>query len=227
MLPAPEITVLPSAEKATLDTSPLLQPLLISAGDDTTILFWDVADVARRQRLHGGRLAEREWEALWNDLAGADAAKAYQAMARLASDKQSTLRALAERLRPARATDLRRVAELLKDLDSDQFAVRDKAARELERLRESSKPELERALARPGVSLDLRRRLTDILNQLTAISGERLRELRALEVLERLESPEARRLLETLAKGAPEARLTREAKSALERRLAERPAAAP
>ena len=36
-------------------------------------------------------------------------------------------------------------------------------------------------------------------------------------VLERIGSPDARRVLEALAKGVPEARLTREAKAALER----------
>jgi hypothetical protein len=44
-----------------------------------------------------------------------------------------------------------------------------------------------------------------------------LRQTRALEALEQIRSPEARKLLERLAAGAPEARLTREAQAALER----------
>jgi hypothetical protein len=47
---------------------------------------------------------------------------------------------------------------------------------------------------------------------------------RAVEVCERAGTPEARRLLERLAAWAPEARLTRDAKAALDR-LARRPAA--
>jgi hypothetical protein len=51
---------------------------------------------------------------------------------------------------------------------------------------------------------------------------EALRSLRALEVLERVGTPGARRLLEKLSRGAPGARLTREARTSLER-LAKRP----
>jgi WD40 repeat protein len=44
-----------------------------------------------------------------------------------------------------------------------------------------------------------------------------IRDLRALEVLEHVATPEARHLLQHLAKGLPHARLTREAKATLER----------
>jgi hypothetical protein len=50
-----------------------------------------------------------------------------------------------------------------------------------------------------------------------------LHALRALEVLEHVGTPEARRVLEALGHGAPGARLTEEAKAATER-LAKRPA---
>jgi hypothetical protein len=57
-------------------------------------------------------------------------------------------------------------------------------------------------------------------------SGDSLRMLRAIEVLEHIGTAEARELLQKLVEGAPEARLTREAKAALQR-LANRPATAP
>ncbi len=49
-----------------------------------------------------------------------------------------------------------------------------------------------------------------------AIQPDQMRELRAIEVLERIGSNEARALLETLAGGA-DAQLTREAKAAVRR----------
>jgi hypothetical protein len=49
------------------------------------------------------------------------------------------------------------------------------------------------------------------------LKGERLRAYRAIEVLERIGTPEARQLLQTLAAGAPGALLTTTAQAALKR----------
>ena len=49
------------------------------------------------------------------------------------------------------------------------------------------------------------------------IGADDLRMLRAIEVLERIGTPEAKELLGRLAKGAPGARLTAEAKGSLAR----------
>ncbi len=54
------------------------------------------------------------------------------------------------------------------------------------------------------------------------MSPEQLQMLRVMEVLEHIGTAEARQVLAGLAKGAPEARLTQEAKASLER-LAKRP----
>jgi hypothetical protein len=75
---------------------------------------------------------------------------------------------------------------------------------------------------------ELRLRVEALLNRLDAAtpSAERLRSLRALEVLEHLGTPEARAALETLTKGAPGAWLTEEARLAcarLARRLVAKP----
>ena len=54
----------------------------------------------------------------------------------------------------------------------------------------------------------------------------RLRLWRALAALEQMQTPSARKLLETLAEGAPEGWLTREAKASLQR-MSQRSAARP
>ena len=68
-------------------------------------------------------------------------------------------------------------------------------------------------------SLEMKRRLENLLKQLERyeLPPEALRELRAVEALEHIATAPARQLLDTLAKGAADARLTQEAKSALAR----------
>jgi hypothetical protein len=64
-----------------------------------------------------------------------------------------------------------------------------------------------------------RRQLERLLEEVSADNpaGSLLRSTRAVELLELLATPEARKLLEEVAAGWPEARRTREAKEALER----------
>jgi hypothetical protein len=124
---------------------------------------------------------------------------------------------LKERLHPAPKIEPDRLEQLLRDLDSESFAARDNATKEIERLGEAARPAIERALASTDASPEKRRRLERLQSQLSIPSGEPLRELCALEVLERLATPESTQLIEKLANGAPDARLTREAKAALSR----------
>src|SRR5262249_7865370 len=77
--------------------------------------------------------------------------------------------------------------------------------------------EVVRALA-ASPSAEARRRLEKVLAHLDslAVPPEQLGPVRAVEVLERAATPEARELLETLARGKPDAVLTREARAALD-----------
>jgi hypothetical protein len=104
------------------------------------------------------------------------------------------------------------------DLDDRRFAVRERAVRELKALGEPAVPALRQAL-RGGPALETRRRAEQLLEGLlrVPITGEALRSLRAVEVLERVGTAEAKGVLERLAGGEPEARLTCEAKASLNR----------
>jgi hypothetical protein len=195
---------------------------LISAGSDTTILFWDVAGLgapARRERLSPEQL-----EGLWADLAGAGGEKVHRALCRLAEAPEQVPALLAERLRPA-AAEPRRLAELVGQLDSARFAEREQAMRELEKAGGIAEPVLREAL-RGRPPLEVRRRVEQLLARLEVWTPERLRSHRALQVLEQQATPAARQLLRTLAGGAADARLTWEARACL-LRLARRGPVAP
>jgi HEAT repeat protein len=116
---------------------------------------------------------------------------------------------------------------LIADLENKEFTVRRKATRELEKLGDAAVPALREKLKdKPG--LEMRQRLDELLQNLDGPvpSPAQLRILRAVQVLELIGSADACKLLEKLAQGIPEARLTQEAKAARER-LAKRLAAAP
>jgi len=186
---------------------------LLTGGDDAQVLAWD---------LTGRRSAERasaeQVRAGWEALAGADAGTAYRAMWALAADPERTLPLLRERLRPVPTAGADRVARLIGDLDHERFTVRRRAIEELEELGEPVADALRRALAR-ATRLESRRRIEQVLDEVErpVPSGKRLQRLRAVEVLEHIKSPAARELLTALAEGAAGARLTSEARTALDR----------
>ena len=72
--------------------------------------------------------------------------------------------------------------------------------------------------ARP--TLEMRQRIEKLLDRLATIvplPPEILRNLRALEVLEEINTPEARQIIETLTKGAAHARVTQDAQATMGR----------
>ncbi|HEV2946146.1 MAG TPA: hypothetical protein VGX70_02150 [Gemmataceae bacterium] len=74
--------------------------------------------------------------------------------------------------------------------------------------------ELARLCAQAASQLGFEQLLSSIQ---TIHSPDQLRALRAIEVLEHIRSPEAREILQSLAKGPQAARLTREAQDSLDR----------
>jgi WD40 repeat protein len=191
---------------------------LASGNSDTTVLIWDTAGLVSTS-LPAAALKAEECEALWIDLAGADAGRAYRAVGTLAAHAGQTLPFLAKHLAPAKSPDRKKsLAALIDDLDSDAFAVREKAAKELQRMREEAGPALQKAIDQPR-SLESRRRMEGLLARLRRpiVASELLQPIRAIEVLERIDSHESRKLLRTLAEGAPEAWLTEDARKTLAR----------
>jgi WD40 repeat protein len=183
---------------------------LISAGDDTTLLFWDLSGVRHRPRPLNGPLSPKEQAALWEALADTHGARAYQAIRTLSAAPGQTVPLLKRYLQPARAPDQTEIARLINDLDNTRFEARQKATTELDKLGDLAESALRKKLAAQP-SLESRQRVERLLQRLTLPGPERLRTIRAIEVLEQIGTPQARQLLETLAEGAPGARSTREA----------------
>ena len=182
---------------------------LVSGSDDSTCLVWDLTARA------GPAPATADLDGLWNDLLGNDAGRAYAAASRLVRSPAG-VKLLGQKLAPvAPPPDADRVARLVKSLDSDEFAVREKASRELAGLGEAAEPILRKALE-AGLPAESRRRLKEALEKLSP-ADEWLRTERAVEALELAGTPESKQVLQSLAEGAAGARRTREAKAALTR----------
>jgi WD40 repeat protein len=194
---------------------------LVTGSGDTTAMIWDAAGLVAAARPRPSELSAEQLDGLWKDLAG-DSANAFLAGAALQAAPRQTAALLRERVRPATASDARpSLQQLLRQLDSDSPDRSDQAARELARRGVAARPAVAQALAGvpPG---ETRRRLKAVLWRCGVEpeppgSGAELRPSRAIEVLEGLGTPEALEVLESLAKGHPEAPLTQEAAAALKR----------
>jgi WD40 repeat protein len=184
-----------------------------SASDDGTVLQWDLLGLR-----DAAALRPDEGDALCDDLADADAAKAYRAGAQLIASPRRACRLLDERLQPAQAVPPERLAGLIRDLDSERFSKREAAVRELTALGEQA----ERALCKQLQSappLEVRRRIMAVLEErrVRPYSPGELQRCRAVLVLEWIGSAEARRLLERLAQGTAAVAHVRDARAALKR----------
>jgi WD domain, G-beta repeat len=188
---------------------------LVSGLLNSTLLVWEVPQSETKS---AGKLGAEATAKAWADLAGQDAPRAFRARWALDSEPEEALHLLKQHLRPAKAADPQRLRRLLTDLESEQFTVRENAQEELAKLGDLAEPALRQTLANKP-ALEVRRRVQAVLERLRGpvTQPELLQSLRAAAVLEDIGTLEARRLLEQLSKGTPEARLTREAKDTLGR----------
>jgi hypothetical protein len=101
-------------------------------------------------------------------------------------------------------------------LDAEEFKDRQEARKELDRLGRAAVPRVKARLAAGG-SDELKRHLGAFLAQhdRQEPSPDELRALRAVEILEAIGTPSARKLLGELAAGEPGIRLTEDAAGAV------------
>ena len=189
---------------------------LLSSADDALMYFWDVnvplAVAAPAEP------TENQLASLWEQLGHADPAKAYAAMDKLMAHPTKTVVFVRKNMKPVPAVDLARLQQLVGELNSANYTVRDKASRNLAQMDAQVIPTLEAAL-REAAAVEAKRRLTKIIEEVDAhkTAPASLRAVRAVEVLERIRNPEAIALLQSLSNGAAHSWLTKAAKDALSR----------
>jgi WD40 repeat protein len=183
---------------------------------DTTILLWDLTGPPEKTGPLSPTDLTEQWAVL--DLAGAKPAE--RAMRKLAARPAESVPYLAGQVKPAPASEAtpELLAKLIADLDAPRFAVREAASQKLERLGNPARAAVVEALKRTDLAAEVRERLEKLkvkLDQPTSLD-EWVRPLRAIEVLERVGSPEAVAHLKVVA-GGGDAATTRAAKAALGR----------
>jgi WD40 repeat protein len=191
---------------------------LVTGSCDTTALVWDVGPIRDKLTRPSSSLSQEDIESHWSALINPDGAKAFGAIQALAGDPAKSVKLLRDRIEPAAEPDPKAVAKWIADLSNPKFSVRERARKELEHLGEAAAPAL-RQLIENGASAEARKVTKKLLEELAVLTptGERLRALRVVEVLERADTPEAVELLKKLASGAAEVIPTPQAQAALER----------
>jgi hypothetical protein len=185
---------------------------LASGSEDTTVLVW-------KNGLPPPP-ASADWEQLWKDMAERDANEAQRAVAALIAAPDKSLPFLKERLKPVRASDAKRIQQLVADLDSERFDVRQRATAALEKFGDAAEPALIRLLA-DKPPLEVRQRIDALLSKLEAtpveLPADELRVWRAVQALERIATAEAKRILEDLARGNESSPVSQDAEAAVKR----------
>jgi WD40 repeat protein len=202
--------------------------LLVTGFEDTTALVWDATrphDPTGRRLQASARPADN-----LRTLALAESDRAYAALWALADSPKETVAFLEAEKDLFAPSDVKRIQRWIADLDSDKFADRERASRELGMILDEAEYHLRKAL-QAGPSAEARSRIELLLQtRRTGMTGKELQRFRLIEVLERIATPSADApagpnptrlgavaLLQKLVDAAPESRLSREAKSALER----------
>ncbi|HKB04152.1 MAG TPA: hypothetical protein VKD90_18155 [Gemmataceae bacterium] len=196
---------------------------VLSAGGDHQVLVWDASIQALAGKVAPLPAADRA--AAWERLGSQAAKEALKVMAALVADPDGAVTLIGERLKPVAAADPAALDRIFRDLDAASFAAREKASRELAELGVGAVAGARERVAK-AQSAEVRGRAEAFLKKFAAedLTPDRVRYLRALDVLAAADTPAARQLVERLAGGAAEVWETEAARQAL-RSLPARPTA--
>lgn len=145
------------------------------------------------------KLDARNREACWADL-GAEAPRAYRSSWLLSAAAGQAVPLLSDKVLGQPKVDPKRLEQLIADLDGANFLARQKATEELGILGAPALAAVRAALAGKP-SLEFTRRAERLLNVLEeSIRADAVRSIRAVEVLARIGTADARRVLEQIAR---------------------------
>jgi WD40 repeat protein len=178
---------------------------ILSAGTDGAVYQWDL-------RPSGGPRVQSTWD----DLAADDPAVGYRAVWALIDDPAGAVRTL-RAIAPVAGPTPAELAGLIARLNADQFAVREAATRALADLGPLALPAL-KAAQREKLSAEAGERVAKLLDRKAdELTPAGFRAVRAVQVLERIGTAEAKTLLAEWSAGADGATLTEEARGAAKR----------
>jgi WD40 repeat protein len=166
---------------------------LLSGSADWTLMTWDAAAPP-------GKLVLTDPAEGWKELSCEDAEKAFWTICQM-TRLPGTLPLLREQVREMIKKGGPQIGKLIRQLDNDSFEEREKATEELEKLGKDAEEAMRKALAGKP-SPEMKQRLERLLEAIQpgAPAPGRMRWVRAVEVLERIGTPEARDLLREAAR---------------------------
>jgi RNA polymerase sigma factor (sigma-70 family) len=198
------------------------QGLLATGGADTTVLLWDTIPILARTTVAEQNDLPKDQALLWNDLGSADALRGVTALRAFRAEGEKSVALLQERfLTPDKPFGSDAQRRLIVQLEHADYKVRASAFAEVKKNPRVAEPVLREAYRNTTDEI-FRLRLRTFLNELESEDlivalNERLRERRVVFLLEMMASPEARKLLTTLAHEAKSEHLRSAASAALER----------
>ncbi len=192
---------------------------LASGSADTSVLLWDMSALRKAPGVQERRLREDEANKLWTLLSSREAGPASKALWQFVASPADAVPFLRQRLERPEATE-QEIKLLVAALDDAKFEARVRATSELEAVGGKAEKALQSAL-RAKPTPESRRRLDELLAKLRApaprYSGQQLREIRAVQILEYIASPTACAVLRGVVQRRRGTFLATEASTALER----------
>ena len=159
--------------------SPDGRRLATAGNDESSVLIWDVAGVVNRPFPAVARPSAADLKGWWAELLEPSPDKAYKAIWRFAATPEQALPYLASAIRPIKSSEPAVVARWIKELDSDEFKIREQASFELKQLGDTVVDALRQA-KKGNVSIEQAKRIDELLEELAGPipSPEQLRALR-------------------------------------------------